>query len=608
MNWQHFRTFLRLRWRLRVNQNKRAGSASVWIQRFFLACGIAAAVVMFVIFLLLGLFVLERQPPAILMLVWDGLVAAFLFVWLIELLVELQRSEILSMDKFLHLPVSLNGAFLINYAGSILSPVAVVALSAMIGLSIGLTVSRGPSMLVLFPLVAAFFVAVTSITYQFRGWLASLMMNKRRRRTIISIATIVFVHIVNLPNLLTRPWRAGGNIAARAEMEKEISRVDQLLAAGRIDKDEHRRQVLSVRGKYRFGGRLAGLQPDEIQQTATMVNTVVPLGWLPYGASTAAEGRVLPSLLGAFGLVLIGGASLARSYRTTLRLYTGQFGSRKPRTTALPAPARPSTASAGLLEKRLPWLSEQASAIALACFRSLTRAPEAKLLLLSPMILVVIGSMFMRNNSDPPELLRPLMAFAGIGMILATLLQLAGNQFGFDRSGFRTYVLAPARRRDILLGKNLALAPLVLGLAAAVVVAVQVIYPMRVDHFLAALTQTVPMYLLFCLLGNFLSMLAPVPVAPGSLKPSKPKGMAILIHLGFLFLFPLALSPTLIPLGIEFLLSWAGWSTWFPAYLVFILLESAAVICVYPLVVDWQGELLQRREQQILEVVTSKIE
>ncbi len=50
-----------------------------------------------------------------LLLVWDGLVLAFLFFWLIGLLLELQRSEVLSLDKFLHLPVSLRGAFLINY-------------------------------------------------------------------------------------------------------------------------------------------------------------------------------------------------------------------------------------------------------------------------------------------------------------------------------------------------------------------------------------------------------------------------------------------------------------------------------------------------------------
>jgi hypothetical protein len=116
------------------------------------------------------------------------------------------------------------------------------------------------------------------------------------------------------------------------------------------------------------------------------------------------------------------------------------------------------------------------------------------------------------------------------------------------------------------------------------------------------------MYFIFCIVENFLSMLAPMPVAPGSLKPVKPKGIQILIHIGFLCLFPLALSPTLIPLGLEFLLNWSGWSSWFPVYLAVILAECVVVAALYPAALDWQGGILQQRERQILEVVTSKSE
>jgi ABC-2 type transport system permease protein len=216
--------------------------------------------------------------------------------------------------------------------------------------------------------------------------------------------------------------------------------------------------------------------------------------------------------------------------------------------------------------------------------------------------------MVLRGNANPPELLRPLIATGGIGMILLILSQLAGNQFGFDRNGFRSYVLSPTMRRDILIGKNLALAPIALGSTFILVLLVQFVYPMRIDHFMATLIQPVPMYFIFCIVENFLSMLAPMPVAPGSLKPVKPKGIQVLIHIGFLFLFPLALSPTLIPLGLEFLLNWSGWSSWFPVYLAVILAECAVVAALYPAALDWQGGILQQRERQILEVVTSKVE
>jgi hypothetical protein len=364
-----------------------------------------------------------------------------------------------------------------------------------------------------------------------------------------------------------------------------------------------------VRNKYSTGGK--DLKLEDVAGVARTVNLVVPFGWLPYGAMTLAEGRVLPAALGALGLTLIAAASLRRSYVTTLRIYRGDFSNESQRPRAAEAVAQPGAVSASpaFLEKRLPWLTEEASAVTLASFRSLIRAPETRILFLSPVFMVLIfGSMFLRGNSNPPQLLRPLMAIGSIGMILLVLSQLAGNQFGFDRNGFRTYVLSPAARRNILIGKNLALAPIALGLAFTVIFLVQLAYPMRIDHFLATLIQAVPMYFIFCMVQNLLSMFAPMPVAPGSLKPVKPKGIQILIHLGFFFLFPIALSPTLIPLGLEFLLNWLGRATWFPLYLAVILGECVAVGALYPVAMDWQGGILQQRERQILEVVTSKTE
>ena len=66
-----------------------------------------------------------------------------------------------------------------------------------------------------------------------------------------------------------------------------------------------------------------------------------------------------------------------------------------------------------------------------------------------------------------------------MAFVLFGVVQLMSNQFGFDRDGFRVFVLSAARRRDILLGKNLSFAPLVLGMAAIVLVVLQVLCPLR---------------------------------------------------------------------------------------------------------------------------------
>ena len=113
-----------------------------------------------------------------------------------------------------------------------------------------------------------------------------------------------------------------------------------------------------------------------------------------------------------------------------------------------------------LLEARLPGLSEPVSAIALAGFRSVLRSPEAKISLLTPLILgAVFGSMLLQGRESMPLDYRPLFGFAAIAFSMFGLLQLMGNQFGLDRDGFRCFVLCPAPRSQILLGKNLAFLP-----------------------------------------------------------------------------------------------------------------------------------------------------
>ena len=92
------------------------------------------------------------------------------------------------------------------------------------------------------------------------------------------------------------------------------------------------------------------------------------------------------------------------------------------------------------------------------------------------------------------------------------------------------------------------------------------------------------------------------------MKPVKPKAATILIHVLFVFIFPLALAPTLIPLGIEFLLSLSQTLPWFPVYMVLAIGECALVLWLYPLALKSQGEFLERRERRILEVVTTKSE
>jgi len=627
VNWRHLYAFLWLRWRIRYNQFKKHGALNAIITVMAMISMIPGAFFLFSGAVATGLFivpVIERDHPEFVsffvLFAWDVLIAGFVASWTVALVAELQRSEALSIDKFLHLPVSLSGVFLINYLSSLASFNLLVFVPLMLGLAVGLTLSIGPWMLLVFPLVAAFFLAITAVTYQLQGWLAALMTNKRTRRNIVVLASLVILVISQIPMLINfyRPWAAMEPIALSEKQSEELKTLHKQLNDQEITGEEYQKRLLEINQAYQAKTQRSEERIlENAKNIAWVLSIALPPGWLAMGAATLAEGNGLPALAGTLGLALIGTASLWRAYRTTLRVYTGQLnsGAGKPVQAATPtslpltsAPAAPQ-ASLGFVEKRLPWISDQASAVALTGLRSLLRAPEAKMLLLTPFIVIILfGGMFFAHKMEPDEFLRPLIAFGGVATVLLTMIQLVGNQFGFDRGGFRIFVLSPVPRREILLGKNMAVAPLAVSMAAIVVAIVQIVYPMRIDRLVMVLLQIGFMYLLFCAIFNWLSILAPTPVAQGSMKRVKPKFTTVLIQMLFGMLMPLGMVPALVPLGIEFLLDYLQVIQGVPIALTLTLIEGVAVVVIYRRMLNWQGMALQALEQRILDTVTTKAE
>lgn len=648
MNAEHLRAFVWLRYRLRVNQFRKAGAlnAALGIVVAFALAGVAVGAG--VGGLSVGLFALADAPAVAVLLTWDGAVGAFLFVWMIGLMADLQRSEAVSVDKVLHLPVSPSGAFVVNYLSSLASLTLAVFLPGLVGLALGLVGSRGAGMILVLPLLAALLFAVTAVTYQFQGWLATLMSNPRRRRTIIVLFTGGFVLLAQAPQLINiaRPWdqhadpeRLNAEVLAAAEAANadmaaatktanaDIAAVDNKLPGeafkARMDEIGRARESrMADIERDRQARTAAAYQADTDRRTeaqrakwgryadiAWVANAVLPPGWLPLGAGSLVDGNPVPALLGTLGLAAFGSFSLWRAYRTTVRLVTGEYSDTGTRAASKPT-VETGPRRVTMTEWRLPGVSEPAAAVATAGLRSLIRAPEAKMVIFAPVLFVVVfGSLAATVPGSPHELLRPLMAAGGVGLILLTAIQLVGNQFGFDRGGFRAYVLAPVPRRDIVLGKNLAAAPLILGLAWVTVGLVGIVFPMRVDHLLAALVQAASMFLIFCMLANALSILAPLPIAAGAMQPTGVRFTQVLGQLVIVALMPIAVAPTFAPLAAEALLTEAaGVAHGVPVALLLSALVLAGVLVLYRPALTWEGNLLAAREQDVLGVVTSKEE
>ena len=119
MNWQHLRHSSGCAGGYLPNQLRRGGTLNA-VLTTVLAVGLAVlAVPLLIGCFVIGLFVFPRAEPIYLLFAWDGMIVAFIFFWIIGLMSELQRTDSLSLSKFLHLPLSVSGVFFINYLSSL---------------------------------------------------------------------------------------------------------------------------------------------------------------------------------------------------------------------------------------------------------------------------------------------------------------------------------------------------------------------------------------------------------------------------------------------------------------------------------------------------------
>jgi ABC-2 type transport system permease protein len=583
VNWDQLKTILWLRWRLMRNQWARSkGFGAVFAAIVAVAVCVMGGASFFG-GLVGGIFGLGQVKPVVVWAVWLGLTLAFLLFWLMGLLIEIQRSESIDLQRLMHLPVALGQIFVVNYLASHLAASIVIIVPAMMGLAIGLAISRGPAMLLLAPLALAMVFMITAWTYCLRGWLATLMSNPRKRRTVVMVIMFTFVLLAQAPNLYFNVFR----------------RFNHPPAASKQTPAERSRQKTAAE--------------DKLGQFQALQKFIPPL-WLPVGARALAEGNALPALGGALGCLAIGALGLRRAYRGTVRFYRGEASgkiaarmdpARKPGAAATPAKA-----GRRFLELRLPAVPEQAAALALATLRSLLRAPEVKMAWGTSFLvtLVVGGSLLFQPALKIPEAAKPFVITGGAVFSVFMLVQFFANQFGFDRDGFRALILSPVERNLILLGKNLACLPVGAGFGLTLLVLISVKLRLSPFVFLAGLLQLAALLLLAALIGNVISILAPYRIQAGTMKPTKMPAMAMLVMMACHMLFPIAMSPAFVPPLAQFLWRRAGWPNAVPVNLIL-----SATLMAFMAFAYWQtlgplGRLLQRRETRILGVVTVEVE
>lgn len=523
-----------------------------------------------------GYSVLAGKDPFVILIIFDGIVLAYLVFWVMGMLSQLERADLLDFRTLLFLPMSLPAAYLLNFAASLLSPLTLVFFLPMLGLALGWAVASGPGALWVLPLATAFYFVLAAWAYYLRGLLAVVLENKRRRRAILVVLPMMFVLLAQAPNLITWAFFHRSPPADGA-VPPELPVPEPPQERSRVSLDEER-----------------------LATAAVAINAAVPLGWFPLGAYGIPLGSPLLSLLSTAGLVAAGGAGLALGYRSTLRYYTGKVRSRRRRIAARSAqPAAPITA------RRVPGAASDTAAMAWASYLSYTRHPRFRIAIIMP---VVVSCLFVfvmipdaAKSAETAQVLLPLLTLFLILFPLLTMAAFMFNLFGIDVQGFRALILLPTPRHKYLLGRNLALLPPSAGMSLVLLLAVVWLGRLGPSWLIAGMLHIAQAYILFCTAGNLFSIYFPSRLRMDAMKSGGSGnlvGALLMMFVGPVMMLPAAVA-ILVDVGLDFFLGIdsATLRIAMPA------VSLALSLVIYRTALVPTGNLLMQKEQDILRML-----
>ena len=538
---------------------------------FLMAIGVVGAGLAFLLALSLGIFLLPDASPVGVLWALDGVLIAFLFFRVLGIVTDLRVDDVLSMQNFLHLPLAPSDVFVLNAVALHVQPSPMIFGAALLGLSLASVFALGPAHLVLLPLALAAFWCVIAVTRQLQTFVAALMVNKRRRGTIVAVSFMVAMLLIQGPNIYLQTERWSDRDRTVPEPAEEV--------VGEA------------------------LDPGEASQWLLIPNLALPPGWLAYGAYEAKQDRYWPAALATLGLLAITGWSLRRSYRSTLQVYR-QTERGRGRGQADPASA-PSIRRRRRADAYWDVFPTVPAAIGRASLRQWFRSPQGKYAFLAP-IMVLFFLLLAAFQFEDMAQAQPYLG-VGLAAFCCAPAGFANNVFGWDRGGFRVLLAADPPRHLVLLGKHLGLIPITLGPGIAALVVVQLGWPQPAMHFFASMLQLALFCLVFFMVGTHFSITEPWAASFNSLKQ---RGEAMASNVGTFLTAAFAVGVMMLAiaglLALERLLAGAAWTI--PIYLVGSMVELAFVAGWYRRVLLRQAGALAREGGRILEAINTPVD
>lgn len=193
-------------------------------------------------------------------------------------------------------------------------------------------------------------------------------------------------------------------------------------------------------------------QFQRMLEIAANVQAVLPPGLAADAIAQIAHGD---ALVGLTSLLLLSAMSLAVGYLLHLRIRAQFSGENLSETAARPATPVVQTAPVGW---KVPGFSQAVAAVFEKEIRYLARSGPMLLTLIMPVFMLIIFRMgplnHLRHSGAPTR--TPDMAFPGAAAYaLLVLTNLVYNTFGGDSGGIQFFYASPVNFRQVVLGKNL---------------------------------------------------------------------------------------------------------------------------------------------------------
>ena len=125
---------------------------------------------------------------------------------------------------------------------------------------------------------------------------------------------------------------------------------------------------------------------------------------------------------------------------------------------------------------------------------------------------------------------------------------------------------------------------------------------------LAAPVQLLVAFLLLSLYGSLLSICLPLRVAAGSLKPTKVPATRTFLLVFSSFFSVVVAAPVILPALLALVIAGEANPRAAELTLLFSVAELALLAALYPFGLRRLGALFQRREKEILQIVTQEVE